>query len=190
MPTKQQLPSSTEKLAFKFIIDEMKEEIISNHANEDIHPALVDTTQNDIREIVTTQLQKQVEELIPSSYKPIELPPEKKYFRVGEVSVLIGVEPYVLRYWETEFTILKPEKQSSGHRVYTRKDVETLHYIKFLLHTEKYSLKGARAKLKEEKQTGQNFASPNKVKNTELLKELSKELKDLIAIARGVSGSF
>jgi DNA-binding transcriptional MerR regulator len=188
---KQQLPTSTEKLAFKFIIDEMKEEIISNHANEDIHPALVDTTtQNDIREIVTTQLQKQVEELIPSNYKPIELAADKKYFRVGEVSTLIGVEPYVLRYWETEFTVLKPEKQSSGHRVYTRKDVETLHYIKYLLHTEKYSLKGARAKLKEEKQMGQSFSAGSKVKNTELLKELSKELKDLIAIARGVSGSF
>src|ERR671924_1948605 len=77
--------------------------------------------------------------------------PDKIYFKIGEVSQLVGVEPYVLRYWETEFELLKPSKAPSRHRLYKKKDVEMLLDIKRLLYSEGFTIEGARKKLKETK---------------------------------------
>jgi len=77
--------------------------------------------------------------------------PEKIYFKIGEVSEIVGVEPYVLRYWETEFDLLKPSKAPSKHRLYKKRDVELLLAIKRLLYTEGFTIEGARKKLKETK---------------------------------------
>ena len=74
--------------------------------------------------------------------------PDKLYFKIGEVSELVGVKPYVLRYWESEFSALKPSKTRSKHRLYRRKDVETLLQIKHLLHDERFTIEGARKRLK------------------------------------------
>ena len=74
--------------------------------------------------------------------------PDKLYFKIGEVAELVGVKPYVLRYWESEFSILKPAKTRSRHRLYRRKDVETLLQIKRLLHDERFTIEGARKRLK------------------------------------------
>jgi DNA-binding transcriptional MerR regulator len=70
--------------------------------------------------------------------------PDKLYFKIGEVSELLGVEPYVLRYWETEFTVLSPKKSGTGHRLYRRKDVELLLRIKHLLRDKRFTIEGAR----------------------------------------------
>jgi len=77
---------------------------------------------------------------------PLDVPeiPDKLYFRIGEVSRLLGVEPYVLRYWETEFPSLSPKKSDTGHRLYRRKDVEQLLQIKELLYGKRYTIEGAR----------------------------------------------
>jgi DNA-binding transcriptional MerR regulator len=75
--------------------------------------------------------------------------PDKLYFKIGEVSRILGVEPYVLRYWETEFDLLKPAKAPSRHRLYKKKDVELLLEIKKLLYKEGFTIEGARKKLKE-----------------------------------------
>ena len=75
--------------------------------------------------------------------------PNKLYFRIGEVSKLIGVEPYVLRYWESEFPDIKPSKSKSGQRLYKRRDVEMLLKIKELLYEERYTINGARKRLKD-----------------------------------------
>jgi DNA-binding transcriptional MerR regulator len=77
--------------------------------------------------------------------------PDKIYFKIGEVSQLVGVEPYVLRYWETEFELLKPSKAPSRHRLYKKKDVQLLLDIKRLLYSEGFTIEGARKKLKETK---------------------------------------
>jgi len=77
--------------------------------------------------------------------------PEKIYFKIGEVSEIVGVEPYVLRYWETEFDLLRPSKAPSKHRLYKKRDVELLLDIKRLLYTEGFTIEGARKKLKETK---------------------------------------
>src|ERR1700745_482139 len=76
--------------------------------------------------------------------------PDKLYFKIGEVSELLGVEPYVLRYWETEFTILQPKKSGTGHRLYRRKDVELLLRIKHLLYEKRFTIEGARQSLQAE----------------------------------------
>ncbi len=77
----------------------------------------------------------------------VELP-EKKYFKIGEVAHLVGVEPHVLRYWQTQFTQVRPHKSRSGHRLYRRKDVETLLAIKELLHVQRFTIAGARQALR------------------------------------------
>src|ERR1700691_2721337 len=76
--------------------------------------------------------------------------PDKLYFRIGEVADLLGVEPYVLRYWESEFPKLAPKKSGTGHRLYRRKDVELLLKIKHLLYEKRYTIEGARQSLYHE----------------------------------------
>ncbi len=89
--------------------------------------------------------------------------PEKFYFKIGEVSSLLGVKPYVVRFWESEFN-LTPSKNRSRHRVYKRQEVETLLEIKRLLYDERFTIEGAQKKLK------------NRLK--ERHKQLDLELKD------------
>src|SRR5918994_3816061 len=76
--------------------------------------------------------------------------PEKIYFKIGEVCDLVGVQAHVLRYWETEFPQLAPQKNRSGQRSYRRKDVEISLRIKELLYDEMFTIAGARKKLQGE----------------------------------------
>ncbi len=76
--------------------------------------------------------------------------PEKIYFKIGEVCDLLDVQAHVLRYWETEFPQLAPQKNRSGQRSYRRKDVETAVRIKGLLYDELYTIAGARKRLQQE----------------------------------------
>ena len=85
--------------------------------------------------------------------------PDKLFFRIGEVSQLVGVEPYVLRYWESEFPGLSPKKSSTGQRMFRRKDVELLLNIKHLLYHEKFTIEGARKALKASKSQGDHWCS-------------------------------
>jgi DNA-binding transcriptional MerR regulator len=73
--------------------------------------------------------------------------PDKLFFRIGEVSQIVGVEPYVLRYWESEFRGLAPKKSNSGQRMFRRKDVRLLLEIKQLLYERKFTVEGARRAL-------------------------------------------
>jgi DNA-binding transcriptional MerR regulator len=75
--------------------------------------------------------------------------PLKLYYRIGEVATVVGVETHVLRYWESEFPTIRPQKSSKGHRVYSRKDVEKLIRVKQLLYSEGYTVQGAKRKLQE-----------------------------------------
>ena len=74
--------------------------------------------------------------------------PSKLFYRIGEVSSITGLEPYVLRYWETEFPHLRPEKRKSGQRLYTKKDLDNILQVKQLLYQNGYTISGARKKLK------------------------------------------
>jgi DNA-binding transcriptional MerR regulator len=79
---------------------------------------------------------------------PPPAPLEKFFFRIGDVSELVGVEPHVLRYWETEFRSIRPRKSRKGQRVYSRRDVELLTKIRHLLYIEGYTIDGARRRLR------------------------------------------
>src|SRR5262245_46028937 len=76
--------------------------------------------------------------------------PEKIYFKIGEVCEIVGVQAHVLRYWETEFPMLSPQKNRSGQRSYRRRDVEISLRIKQLLYDEMFTIAGARKKLQSE----------------------------------------
>ena len=80
--------------------------------------------------------------------------PEKIYFKIGEVCELVGVQAHVLRYWETEFSTLSPQKNKSGQRSYRRRDVEIALRIKQLLYNEMFTIAGARKKLQAEIREG------------------------------------
>ena len=98
------------------------------------------------------------------AHEPVVIP-EKIYFKIGEVCELLGVQAHVLRYWETEFSTLSPQKNKSGQRSYRRRDVEIAVRIKELLYNEMFTIAGARKKLQQEIREG------NKPKPAELAVE-------------------
>ena len=77
--------------------------------------------------------------------------PEKQYFKIGEISDILELEPYVLRYWESEFNIIKPSRTRSKQRLYHRKDLEILVEIKHLLYDERLTVAGAKIRLQKMK---------------------------------------
>lgn len=79
--------------------------------------------------------------------------PDKLYFRIGDVSRLAGVKPYVLRYWETEFHAIAPKKSGTGQRLYRRKDVELILEIKHLLYEKRFTIEGARKAIENRAKT-------------------------------------
>lgn len=81
--------------------------------------------------------------------------PDRLFFRIGDVAELLGIKPYVLRYWESEFPIIAPEKSNSGQRVYRKTDVETVLMIKHLLYEERYSIEGAKKRIRELRKEGE-----------------------------------
>lgn len=104
--------------------------------------------------------------------------PDKLYYKIGEVAQLVGVRTSVLRFWETEFVFLRPEKSSTGQRLYTKKEVDLLQEVKRLLYTEKFTIEGVKKRISPR---GKLLADeiPHQVPNGEpaaLLKEIKTEL--------------
>lgn len=112
---------------------------------------------------------------------------EKLFYRIGEVSRITGLEPYILRYWETEFPFLRPRKSSSGHRIYTKREIELIFTIKKLLYEEKYTIEGVRKKFGIIKKTGENI-SEKKVESDEVkerLKKIKLRLQNMLKLLNG-----
>jgi DNA-binding transcriptional MerR regulator len=87
--------------------------------------------------------------------------PDKLFFRIGEVAELTGVPPYVLRYWESEFKLLRPRKNHAGQRVYRKHDVQLVLRIKTLLYEDRLTLEGAKKRLHQEgRQRNQQLELP------------------------------
>src|SRR5437879_13010274 len=86
--------------------------------------------------------------------QPAKAIPEKLFFKIGEVCDLVGVEPHVLRYWESEFPMLTPQKNRAGQRIYRRRDVEIALRIKQLREEEGFTVAGAKKKLASELRSG------------------------------------
>ena len=79
----------------------------------------------------------------------VQVPDDRMYFRIGEASRIVGVAPYVLRYWEGEFPQIRPQRADSRQRTYRKEDLETLLEIKRLLYEEKMTIKGAKQRLRK-----------------------------------------
>ena len=113
--------------------------------------------------------------------------PDKMYYTIGEVRKITGIEPYVLRFWETEFSSLRPRKNKKGHRTYKKKDIELILRIKELLYDSKFTIPGARAVLSGKKSAA--LAQRSKSKKTqaaaddsnESLLDVQRELKELLS---------
>ena len=99
--------------------------------------------------------------------------PDKEYFRIGEVSKILSVDPYVVRYWESEFKSIKPIRTKSDQRLYRKKDVEELLIIKTLLYTDKFTINGAKKQLSKIKK---DAARPDKDCEKKRLIEIKKRL--------------
>lgn len=103
--------------------------------------------------------------------------PDKLYFKIGEVANLLQLKTHVLRYWETEFAVLRPIKSRSNQRLYRRKDVETALLIKELLYRQGFTIAGARKKLQTEKQLG--LPLPEQQSTEDVLAEIKLDLIQL-----------
>jgi|TARA_B100000315_G_scaffold60080_1_gene54478 DNA-binding transcriptional MerR regulator len=111
--------------------------------------------------------------------------PNKLFFKIGEVAKLARVEPYVLRYWETEFKNLRPKKNEKGQRLYQKKEVQLALGIKKLLHEEGYTIEGAKKVLrlrnkKDKKGSSQSSILFDREKVIEAIKDLKKELQSIL----------
>lgn len=197
-----ELPSSNEKLSSKFIMDALSKKgappVVEGTVREQVAEEQKPENQLEFAACGTADIASAGAEEPPvvdmpmemsdeASYSGVDLPKGKKYFRIGEVADLIGVEPHVLRYWESEFKSVKPSKTGSGQRVYAKKDVETLHYIRHLLHVEKFSIKGAKKKLNERKRHKTVTVPVSDVfweKRSQRLKVALHEVKEIIQLLR------
>ena len=110
----------------------------------------------------------------------------KLYYSIGEVSKITNLKQYVLRYWETEFTVLNPSKNSAGNRIYKDKDIALIKYIQDLLYTKKFTIKGAKQHLKDEFNNKENVEVKtiklNSGLNKDDLMNIRKSLADIISI--------
>jgi len=111
--------------------------------------------------------------------------PDKLYFKIGEVKKITGVEPHVLRYWESEFKIIRPQRASSKQRLYRRVDVENILTIKKLLYEDGYTVPGARKLLTEKKAEPEAQQEPEsqinipKDRARSMLAEIKSDLQQL-----------
>ena len=145
--------------------------------------------------------------------RPAVIIPEKLFFKIGEVCELAGVQAHVLRYWESEFPMLAPQKNRAGQRVYRKRDVEIALRVKELLYEDQYTIAGAKKRLANDLRAGGKIkmgsdengeepaefgsgasakSAPSSASNAgstaqdrKALKQLSTELKELLALLEG-----
>lgn len=116
---------------------------------------------------------------------PVHIP-EKMFFKIGEVATIADVKPYVLRYWETEFAFLSPNKSNSQQRMYSRTDVENILLIKHLLYDLRYSIEGARKRISEMRRQGElaEARKPRVTLDSDRISRARAELRQLIELCR------
>jgi DNA-binding transcriptional MerR regulator len=108
--------------------------------------------------------------------------PEKTFYRIGEVSKILSVEPYVIRYWETEFKTIKPVRTRTSQRLYRKKDVEELLTIRNLLYQQRFTINGAKKQLSKMK--GDNMPESGENGDREKLIFIKRELQKIREIVK------
>ena len=119
------------------------------------------------------------------------IPTGRLYYSISEVSDMIGVKPHVLRYWETQFKMLRPKKGRGGARMYRKREVETLFQVKQLLYDQRFTIAGARRKLLDDRGSREQIElSFTRTDREEMLRALRRDLEGLLTILhRDVNGS-
>ena len=114
------------------------------------------------------------------------LPTGRLYYSISEVSDLVGVKPHVLRYWETQFKMLRPKKGRGGARMYRKRDVETLFEIKQLLYDQRFTIAGARRRILDGKiEDREQIELPfSKLDREEMVRALKKDMEGLLTMLR------
>jgi DNA-binding transcriptional MerR regulator len=107
---------------------------------------------------------------------------KKAYFSIGEVCDLTGLKPHVLRYWETQFDVLRPNKNRAGNRVFRPKDIELILLVKNLLYEQRYTIEGANQKLLDMRREGELEGGKQEVMGPEFLASMKEELEHLAQI--------
>ncbi len=111
------------------------------------------------------------------------IPTGRLYYSISEVSDMIGVKPHVLRYWETQFKMLRPKKGRGGARMYRKRDVEILFEVKQLLYDHRFTIAGARRKLLDDRATKEQMELTfNRTDREEMLRALRRDLEGLLTI--------
>ncbi len=114
-------------------------------------------------------------------------PIKKLYYSIGEVSKLTEIEPYTLRYWETEFSALAPAKNRAGNRIYREKDIQLIKLIKYLLYEKRYTIEGAKKKIKElQSEEWQNILETGDFQQIEREEVNPAETERLLTVIRQV----
>lgn len=175
--SKTQEPSfAMERLSFD-------EEASSQSASSEAAVAapLADSASGDLSgeelEMIKSELPDPKVEAGQELLQSIESIPQKMAFKIGEAADMVGVKQYVLRYWETEFEMLRPKKSKNNQRVYSRRDVQTAMMIKKLLYEDRFSIEGARSALKQLK---------NQVKEEKSIQVMAQSQETAVMKLRGL----
>jgi DNA-binding transcriptional MerR regulator len=114
------------------------------------------------------------------------LPIGRLYYSISEVSDMIGVKPHVLRYWESQFKMLRPKKGRGGARMYRKRDIEVLFEIKQLLYDQRFTIAGARRRILDERaDTKEQIELPfSRLDREEMLRGLRKDMEGLLNLLR------
>ncbi|HEX9565901.1 MAG TPA: MerR family transcriptional regulator [Gemmatimonadaceae bacterium] len=109
----------------------------------------------------------------------------QEFFSIGEVCELTGLKQHVLRYWESQFRFLNPAKNRSGNRVYQRKEIELIQYVKHLLYTEKYTIEGARQKIDEQRKDGALRGQARAALSAETIGDVERRIEETLRVLDG-----
>jgi DNA-binding transcriptional MerR regulator len=123
-----------------------------------------------------TELEGPREPVMPAPPRPVA---QKEYYSISEVCDLVSLRPHVLRYWETQFPLLNPSKNRSGNRVYQRKEIKLILFVKHLLYEEKYTVEGARQKLEQLRKGGELLTETKKALDKQMVALLRAEMQHL-----------
>ena len=112
----------------------------------------------------------------------------KEYYSIGDVCELADLKPHVLRYWETQFSLLRPSKNRAGNRVYRHKQIKLIQLLRHLLYTERYTIEGARQKIEQLRERGQLAPAARIAWDHETIRDLRREADELVDLLHGGEG--
>ena len=106
----------------------------------------------------------------------------KEYYSIGEVCEITDLKPHVLRYWESQFPVLRPTKNAAGNRVYRRREIKLIQLLRHLLYGEKYTIEGARQKLDQLRKQGKLAKASRVALEAETVRDVRREVESLVEV--------